>query len=559
VDRPRHPRRSPKKPAGRRLAQVLATVSVVGLGLAGSTATGPVAAAAAAAGTPPANVSPPAISGFAVIGRTLSVSTGSWKGDSPIAFSYAWQRCDSSGGACTTIVGATSQTYTIVSADVGHTLRADVTASNDAGTGSQLSSATATVSAGPPVDTVSPTVSGTLAIGDTLTVTPGTWTGAQPISISFRWERCDTGGGSCNWISGATGASYKVTTADAGHRLIVVVTATNSAGSKTAVVTAGNLAGGVAVNTVVPKVSGTVAIGDTLTVSPGSWSGTQPITVSYQWDRCDTNGGDCATINGATAASYKIAAADAVHRLVVVVTGKNSIGSNHVVVTAGNVSGGPPIDTTAPKVSGTVAVGNTVTVSGGSWSGTQPIAVSYRWERCDSNGGNCSWINGATAADYRITTADAGHRLIVEVTAKNAYGSQQAVVTAGNIGGSGAGGAVLVGTVNLPDRLVIDRVKFSPNPARARTPILARFHVSDGSGRSVSGALVYALGLPYGWTYHTPEQATDATGWATLTIRPTRTMPLRRGALVMFVRARKPGDSLLAGVSTRRLVQENIR
>jgi len=36
-------------------------------------------------------------------------------------------------------------------------------------------------------------------------------------------------------------------------------------------------------------------------------------------------------------------------------------------------------------------------------------------------------------------------------------------------------------------------------------------------------------------------------------------MPLRRGDLVMFIRARKPGDSLLAGVSTRRLVQEAIR
>jgi hypothetical protein len=35
--------------------------------------------------------------------------------------------------------------------------------------------------------------------------------------------------------------------------------------------------------------------------------------------------------------------------------------------------------------------------------------------------------------------------------------------------------------------------------------------------------------------------------------------PPRRGDLVMFVRVSKPGDSLLAGVSTRRLVQEAIR
>jgi len=37
-------------------------------------------------------------------------------------------------------------------------------------------------------------------------------------------------------------------------------------------------------------------------------------------------------------------------------------------------------------------------------------------------------------------------------------------------------------------------------------------------------------------------------------------MPLAKGgALVIFVRARKPGENLLAGVSTRRLVQVRIK
>ena len=42
-------------------------------------------------------------------------------------------------------------------------------------------------------------------------------------------------------------------------------------------------------------------------------------------------------------------------------------------------------------------------------------------------------------------------------------------------------------------------------------------------------------------------------------MNPTANMPLKPGALVVFVRARKPGDNLLAGVSTRRLVQVSIR
>jgi hypothetical protein len=83
--------------------------------------------------------------------------------------------------------------------------------------------------------------------------------------------------------------------------------------------------------------------------------------------------------------------------------------------------------------------------------------------------------------------------------------------------------------------------------------------VSDTRGFSIQGALVYALGLPYGWMRSAPEVTTDSTGWATIPINPTASMPLRTGALVIFVRARKPGDPLLAGVSTRRLVQVSIR
>jgi hypothetical protein len=104
---------------------------------------------------------------------------------------------------------------------------------------------------------------------------------------------------------------------------------------------------------------------------------------------------------------------------------------------------------------------------------------------------------------------------------------------------------------------VISSVRFTPNPGR-HTPIQARFKVTDTRGRTISGALVYVLGLPYGWTQNAPEQPTANDGWATLTLVPTRALP-RTAALVMFVRARKPGDNLLAGVSTRRLVQLLIR
>ena len=91
--------------------------------------------------------------------------------------------------------------------------------------------------------------------------------------------------------------------------------------------------------------------------------------------------------------------------------------------------------------------------------------------------------------------------------------------------------------------------------------VVARFHVSACNGNSVQGALVYATGVPYNQLSNAPETATDATGWATVTFQTTGGYPAspHQQLLVMFVRARKAGDSLLGGISTRRLVSVPVR
>jgi concanavalin A-like lectin/glucanase superfamily protein/matrixin len=48
----------------------------------------------------------------------------------------------------------------------------------------------ATAAGNPPVNSSPPSISGTLAAGQTLTADPGTWTGDQPISYSYQWQRC---------------------------------------------------------------------------------------------------------------------------------------------------------------------------------------------------------------------------------------------------------------------------------------------------------------------------------------------------------------------------------
>ena len=101
-------------------------------------------------------------------------------------------------------------------------------------------------------------------------------------------------------------------------------------------------------------------------------------------------------------------------------------------------------------------------------------------------------------------------------------------------------------------------MQFIPTRLNSRAAFIGRFRVTDTRGNVVSGALVYAIGLPYGWVRAAPEVVTGSDGWATIQFFPTRLMPVHRAALVFFVRARKPGEKLLTGVSTRRLVQISI-
>jgi RHS repeat-associated protein len=93
----------------------------------------------------PANSTAPAISGTAVAGHTLSVSTGSWTSTPASAYSYQWQRCNSSGASCSNISAATNSTYIPGSEDTGHTLRSAVTATNTAGSSTSTSAATGVV------------------------------------------------------------------------------------------------------------------------------------------------------------------------------------------------------------------------------------------------------------------------------------------------------------------------------------------------------------------------------------------------------------------------------
>jgi hypothetical protein len=316
-------------------------------------------------------------------------------------------------------------------------------------------------------------------------------------------------------------------------------------------------------NTARPSISGATHDGATLTTSNGRWTNS-PRSYAYEWLRCGTAGASCAQISGANSKKYTLTAADVGHTIRSEVIATNGSGSTSATSSPTRqiaANGSKPVNTSEPRISGNAQEGQTLTATS-LWSGTLPITYSYQWTRCDASGGGCADIGGATGSTYNTTSADVTHTLRVVVRAANSRGSTSATSnpTAVIAPAKAGGAAVSVATVALPDQLVIDNVKFSPQPLAARRALTGRFHVSDTRGFSVSGALVYALGLPYGWVRNSPEVATDGSGWATVTFSPSARMPLTSGTqLVVFVRARKPGDSLLTGVSTRRLVQARIR
>ena len=195
-----------------------------------------VGASEAATQLAPVNTAPPTIDGTTTVGRTLTASNGTWS-NSPTSYAYQWLRCNGSGVSCVAVANGTQQSYTLVRADAGHSMRVRVTASNADGSASAQSDPTARVapvsSNAAPKNTAAPTISGTPKVGQELSVDRGSWSG-NPTSYGYQWQRCDVDVALCSNVAGATGTTYGVRIADLGFRLRVLVTARNAKGTATA-------------------------------------------------------------------------------------------------------------------------------------------------------------------------------------------------------------------------------------------------------------------------------------------------------------------------------------
>lgn len=330
-------------------------------------------------------------------------------------------------------------------------------------------------------------------------------------------------------------------------------------------------------NTGEPRITGSSAAGATLTTTSGDWSGTAPITYAYQWVRCPTSGGkpdgsDCATISGATTSAYVVGSGDVGKRLRARVTASNADGSatvaSNATATVTGAATGRPRNTKLPSISGTVSPGSTLRGDPGTWTGTQPITYTFRWLRCDDRGNNCIELGGQTDDSYTLRDGDIDRTLRIRVTARNSVGSRSRLSAQSAVVSTGAGlppGAVKLpsGEISIPatsvpasERLIVDRVDFSPNPVQSRsTPLAIRVKVKDSRGYVVRDVLVFVRSTPL--VTATPgEQRTAEDGTTTYTVQITPGFPIRTGYNVQFfVKAHRQGDNPLGGVAGYRLVQ----
>ena len=256
----------------------------------------------------------PTISGTAQVGQTLTADTSGIAdedGLTNVSFSYQWIRSD--GNTDTDIAGETDSTYTLVSADVGKTIKVKVSFTDDANNAETLTSeATRAVAAKPnTAPTGLPTISGTAQVDETLTAdTTGIADadGLDNASYSYQWVRND--GSADADIQDATGSTYTLSDDDVGKTIKVRVSFTDDASNGETLTSAATATVAAAANspaTGAPAISGTAQVEETLTADTSGIAdedGLDDATFAYQWIRNDGNADT--EIQDATSSTYSL-------------------------------------------------------------------------------------------------------------------------------------------------------------------------------------------------------------------------------------------------------------
>ena len=220
----------------------------------------------------PANTTPPAITGTTTAGQTLTADTGEWSDTTGLTqYAYQWYRCDAQGANCAAVSGATDAQYGTTAADLGSTLRVDVSASGAAGPAS--SQVTAAIAA---PDTTPP-------LAPSIDASPATVTGLATGEVDFTGAEnggtfvCSLDGGG---FTACTSPLVTATLADGPHSVAVhqIDDAGNAGPDQTASWTVDTTA------PAAPNVTAQPADPSTSTTGTFSFTGENGATFEYQLD-----------------------------------------------------------------------------------------------------------------------------------------------------------------------------------------------------------------------------------------------------------------------------------
>lgn len=320
----------------------------------------------------------PTISGKAAVGTVLTVNPGAWTEGT--AFTYKWY---ASGVA---ISGGTKSTLTVTAGMVGKKISVTIVGSKPEYRSVTKSSAqTAAVVLGT-LTAPTPTISGVIAVGFTLTAVPGAWTPGT--TLKYQWYASGVA------ISGATSSKLKLGTAQKDKQIQVRITGTltgynnlTKASASTARVT----------TVATPTVSGIARVGQKLTASPGVWGTSTKF--AYQWYA------DGVAIEGANASTFVLTVAQDSKAITVRVTGTKS---GYATVTRAAAATLRVMRYSTPTITGTLAVGYKLTAVPNTWS--SGVTFTYQWYA------DGTAITGATGSTLTLTTTHRYKQITVKVT-----------------------------------------------------------------------------------------------------------------------------------------------
>lgn len=418
----------------------------------------------------PSNTTAPTVTGTATNALTLTATKGSWS-NYPSDYSYQWFRCTarkttaatSLPAGCANIADATSSTYVLGDADVAKFIGVAVTGTNAIGSASKWSVSTASaVAALPvPVNTVSPTVSGTAQVSRVLTLANGTWN-YRPTSYSYKWYSCTatkaaaaTLPAGCTQISGATASTHQLLAGQQSRFVLGSVTATNSRGSASRFTATTGSVGVPAPYAPAPlarleveiagtsgdAISGRAMVGSVLVADEGTWLGYPIPTKEFSyWYRCaqpiaessTTQPDTCYVIEESEGVlNHVVTLEDLGYYLIYEVIAANTQGVVRNYTPSTDAVTATPVAYVQPTLSGDATFGSTLDLDGGEWSTPPSVGVElfYSWYRCESDSPtvisglpiDCALIEDANDSAYDVAEEDLGFYVFGVTTAVNDY------------------------------------------------------------------------------------------------------------------------------------------